>query len=259
MKKALICLVFFVILSANTVLSADYQIVGGYYYLDLDPDMNDYISNYNEYLLNSIDTSESFGYTFHSKKVNSLDEIKDANGYYIGISTKLNSLIPKIKDDLFITAQYERFSDEDTASVHTVWTDNDGNDGTTQIEINNGIKVHGIYTEVSKRLNNYLELTGGVGYYKGEANNNYSVDITDSTDIKRNHDTDLEGSLGLKVGSNLTYPLTDALNFSCNLSYRCLTMDLEDKITDTYYDGDVTISELDLDGFETKLGFTYKF
>ncbi|WP_018248377.1 hypothetical protein [Orenia marismortui] len=246
-KRILIYSTFLIILFSTTTLAAEYQIVGGYYYLDLDPEINDYIQEYNHSIDNIIEFDESLGYTFNKKVIDPLDQIEDANGYYIGISTTRNNLL--------ITAQYEEFSNEDNASVYTEWTDPNNNNGTTVVKLNNEIKVQGIYGEVGKKLNDYLQLTGGIGYYTGEINNEYYINISNSTNRDVNNDSDLEGELGFKIGSNFHYSLTDNLNFLCNISYRYLKMDLDENITEN----NIEISELDLSGFETKVGFTYNF
>lgn len=253
-----VCLILF---SFNSVFAQDFNVIAGYYYLDINPDINKYIEKYNDYINERISEDESWGITFAEKEIDRLDKIKNASGYYIGLSTKLNNLIPNGKKEISFTTQYEFFSSAKQGTLYTEWTEPGGESGITNAQINTGIKVDGLYGGVLYKLNNYLDLTGGVGYYRGQLDINGHFGITGLPREELNYDTSLKGTLGYKIGTRLNYQLSDHLSLLGIVNYRSLVMELAEEIEEIVIDSPVEtlISKVDLSGLEGKLGLSYWF
>lgn len=253
-----VCLILF---SFNSVLAQDFNVIAGYYYLDINPDLNKYIEKYNDYIERRISEDESWGITFTKKEIDRLDKIKNATGYYLGLSTKLSNLISNGKKEISFTTQYESFSSTKHGSLYTEWTEPGDESGITNAQINTGIKVNGLYGGVLYKLNNYLDLTGGVGYYRGQLDINGHFEITGLPREELNYDTSLKGTVGYKIGARLNYQLSEHFSLLGSVNYRSLVMELAEEIEEIEIDSPVetSISKVDLSGLEGKLGLSYRF
>ncbi len=260
-KGLMFLLILMFLLFANNVLADGYEFVGGYYYLTFDPELNDYIEEYNQTVQEIIEADESWGTVFSKKEVNDLKELKSTTGYYIGISTKLENIFSNAQKGFTILGQYESFSDNNTGDLYTEWTDGEVS-GTTEGEVDAGIDISGFYSGIAYRLNDYLSVNGGLGYYEGELKNKgYIKYSTNPVPYAVDNDTDLEGTFGYKVGAAIDYPLTDNIKILCTMNYRFLEMKLREKIEMTEEDDgfDIDISSMDLSGFDLELGLSYAF
>lgn len=257
-KVLLILLVFLILFSFNNVLAKDFSIISGYYHLSINPDLNSYIEKYNDYIDKIISSNESWGIIFTTKNIEPLNEIKQASGCFIGISTKLNDLVSIGKKELLLVTQYESFSIKKHGSLYTEWTDLGGDFGTTTAKINSGIEVNGLYGSIFYKINDYFDITGGVGYYLGKLKNNGYVEMTGFPREDLNYDTDLKGTIGYKLGAKFNYKLLNNFSLLCSINYRSLVMAIEDEIKmDVPFE--VQISKADLSGLEGQIGLSYLF
>ncbi len=232
MKKYLLVLMVIMIsvLPFNALAAdGDYQIVGGYLYTTLDPgDLNSVIANINE-MGQEVEIWAPEFITY-----NDLGKIEDGQGFYVGIARELDN-------QAIVTGQYERFSTDASGSLVFNFEENNHTESSSvscfsyneiKLTADYDLEVQGVSLNYSPRVNDWLTLNGGIGYYWGDLDLNAAVvgKVDDESESLYDYSNNLElgKNIGWKLGLGINKPLKDNVSFLANLNYRVLDLDIEE-------------------------------
>ncbi|MFW6270045.1 MAG: hypothetical protein ACOC4G_08190 [Bacillota bacterium] len=161
-----------------------------------------------------------------------------------------------LSSDNSLSSTYERFSAGTDGSINVSGTDEEGYEFEEDMKIEYDITINGISGVYGHKINNYISINGGAGYYFGDGEVLVSYkgvyDGTTVEDEEESASLDLSG-FGFKVGGDVDYPIEDDYSLTASLNYRILDLDAESDEETTDDDS------LTADGFELKGGIAYSF
>lgn len=241
MKKETILLVLAVMLifSVGVNASNNIEFIGGGFYTTVNSDeLNDAVNARNIILNLFKQEIYNQGYLVN---VSEMDKLKGAFGFYLG------GLLP-VNKNLEIGGYYERFEIGSEGNLTVPLRD-------AEMNINIGLPINGIIGTGRYKLNEFVVINGGVGYYFGEFKESIKFYEGGEEVIVENlvsdSKIDVKG-FGFKVGADVDYPINEQMSIIAGANYRQLEITPKDK--DKYGD-----DEVNLDGFEIRGGFSYKF
>ncbi|MFN2341222.1 MAG: hypothetical protein ABR547_08135 [Halanaerobium sp.] len=227
-------------------LAADFEFDGGFIYTTFDSDnLNDVTevtNNIYQALVNYIEDDPDYVLNDFDK----MDDLDKATGYWIGFRS--DYFKNELGLDYEIGVRYETFSNDVEANLHTT---NQNTSDSIKINTSLEVEVKGFAVNGERKINDYIGITGTIGYYYGEISYLTDGEETlegETIDTEEGFSNDLEGGAGFKVGISTDFPISDNLDVIGNANYRILELDIED-----------SNESIDFDGWELKGGLSYKF
>lgn len=215
---------------------------GGIYTTFAFPKLNNLIDEYNSYMRQTPPDIVNID--------SELGKINNAYGFYGGGSLHLDSAlsIGIICENLTTNTGYEATYYLDVATFNY----------TTDIKLS----FRGLMVTSSYRINDYLTIGGGGGYYFGTMDIDTSIKDYDEEKedwFVKDQLIDL-GGLGFKVGVSANYPLTEHIKVHSKAHYRILGLDAEDDIVLEGTDYlQLDTPSLNAKGVELRAGISYLF
>lgn len=236
MKKViLISVLSFLIIFSGSVLALDYELVGGGIYTSLElTDFNDNV----EQLNNELEEGGNLvGY-----EVEKMDKINSALGFYGGVRFNTSN---RFFDNIEVT--YERFAPGTGTSI-----DYSDQYGTLDLDMDINITINGLVATLSHKVNEYISLKSGVGYYFGATEATATAEGTGAYSVSEEQtETNNLNGFGYKIGAAFDYALKDNENNSlfADINYRILELKFEE-------DEDNTVNA---NGVELRVGISHKY